>query len=1228
MTRLKYWILGIVTAILFSAGIAIAATWNLPPVIQRGDLMVATSTTQAVRLPVGATGNVLSVVNGVPKYVATSTLGIIGGGGSSATTTINSATGPSFTFATSSDTNLGLNITSGGATATFTPTWIGTLADGRIASAATWNAKQNALTNPVTGTGTATQVAFWDTASTINSDSNLYWDNTNKRLGVGGTPGTAKLYVNGNVGIGTTSPVSKLSVVGESAFAGGATVGLSYAGTAAPTDGLIIKGNVGIGTTSPESQLNTYNGLITLSGNQAGNPFSLAESADAYGTLGRTNASAGGLDIVGMSNNTSGVPMTIEGYMGSVSPTAGIPAIKFNAGKSNGGTWLTSLGNSDMAFQFQNNTAALVSILGSGNVGIGTTTPGANLSVVGTFQTSGNATVGGNVLTGEVGLNTGTSKIDFLNNQIAFTAGTTARFNASGFAIGGLPTNTLDVFGGAAIGAAYAGTTSPANGMIIQGNVGIGTTSPSRLLEVYSAANSSNGMRIRSNNAGSATYAVLDFGNDTNGQASQIYLNGSGVTGFGGASALNITNTLGAPIVLSTNNTEAMRITSAGNVGIGTTTPGNALTVIGGISSSNLTSGNCVQAGSGGVLTTTGAACGAGAGGITSLNGLSGATQTFATGTDTNIGLNIVSSGTAHTFTPTWSGTLADARIASSGNWNNLYNNVLSRLAFATTTGGSTFYVSTSTNSVTLNFPSNLLSTTTAASTYQPIGNYVTTLATGTSGSIFNGSISGNTLTLNLPFASGTNTGQLQAADWTTFNNKQATIAGGTNINITGGNTVNLNNSVSLTGTLGVTGVSTLASTTVNGTLTVNSIANCNSTQYLQITSGLFGCGTPAGASTASGTAGSIQFAGAGSTFNADQSNLWWDNTNKRLGLGTSSPTELLHIAKPAGNFTTIRYDSGATQGYFFSYSGDNSVDIGSNSNAQLNFRQNNATVGWFPTGGGFQLQNPTGALTILTNNAPAGNPQEATFTNMRPVTATSTEFTDYTDEDYSIDKLSTINIAKSGSGKLRPFGIRFWNQDAGVVATVGTWAVLFDPSGAMAVGPSYSTSTYDKTIILQVASSTAPTIFVVDKAVGTHLFSVNSNNTVGVNTTTQTETLNVGGNQATFGQYYSNPYYAATTTISTITKTIDLSNGNVQSYVLATSTTLTINNIKAAGRYLLILQQDATGSRTVTWPAGIHWSGGTTPTLTTTANKVDIVSFVCYNTSICFGGSNLNYSP
>jgi hypothetical protein len=50
-------------------------------------------------------------------------------------------------------------------------------------------------TGIVTGTGTATRVAFWSASSTLSSSANLYWDNTNNALLVGattqGTPGSS-----------------------------------------------------------------------------------------------------------------------------------------------------------------------------------------------------------------------------------------------------------------------------------------------------------------------------------------------------------------------------------------------------------------------------------------------------------------------------------------------------------------------------------------------------------------------------------------------------------------------------------------------------------------------------------------------------------------------------------------------------------------------------------------------------------------------------------------------------------------------------------------------------------------------------------------------------------------------------------------------------------------------------------------------------------------------------
>ena len=79
----------------------------------------------------------------------------------------------------------------------------------------------------------------------------------------------------------------------------------------------------------------------------------------------------------------------------------------------------------------------------------------------------------------------------------------------------------------------------------------------------------------------------------------------------------------------------------------------------------------------------------------------------------------------------------------------------------------------------------------------------------------------------------------------------------------------------------------------------------------------------------------------------------------------------------------------------------------------------------------------------------------------------------------------------------------------------------------------------------------------------------------------------------------------------SAATTTIDLSTGNVfQVNLGANITTLTLTN-PAVGTYLVKFTQDATGTRTVAFPAAWKWSGGTAPIVTVTAAKTDIVTLI-----------------
>lgn len=79
-------------------------------------------------------------------------------------------------------------------------------------------------------------------------------------------------------------------------------------------------------------------------------------------------------------------------------------------------------------------------------------------------------------------------------------------------------------------------------------------------------------------------------------------------------------------------------------------------------------------------------------------------------------------------------------------------------------------------------------------------------------------------------------------------------------------------------------------------------------------------------------------------------------------------------------------------------------------------------------------------------------------------------------------------------------------------------------------------------------------------------------------------------------------------------TATIDLEYGNVITATLAVATTTFVfsNPIASddASSFTLILAQDGTGSRIVTWPATVKWAGAAAPTLTTATTGIDVFAF------------------
>jgi len=132
----------------------------------------------------------------------------------------------------------------------------------------------------VTGSGIATRVAFWNGASSLSSNSNLYWDNTNGRLGVGNTSPSAKVHLGG----GTRFTVSDVgSVFMQSGNAIGSArdwkiyvpmpegnlsfrdMGFDNLNNGMAADAMMIEfgtGNVGIGTNTPSQKLHVIGNIL------------------------------------------------------------------------------------------------------------------------------------------------------------------------------------------------------------------------------------------------------------------------------------------------------------------------------------------------------------------------------------------------------------------------------------------------------------------------------------------------------------------------------------------------------------------------------------------------------------------------------------------------------------------------------------------------------------------------------------------------------------------------------------------------------------------------------------------------------------------------------------------------------------------------------------------------------------------------------------------------------
>ncbi len=521
------------------------------------------------------------------------------------------------------------NITNGNTTGTYTGGFTGTV------DADTLSSDSGLLLSSYTPVTTSNLL--------YNTSGDLYWAGNllaGSAVGNWASNGTDVWRSGGNVGVGTTSPFAKLSVSGNGYFDGNITsTNLTATGTAQFGPGAMQSGNAGdvqlarSGTTGAlyfgstggkviyyNGSAFTFNDNITTTGNvgvgtaSPGAKLQINGDASSITSIFRANATSPGyitlwedstgLDLAWIDADGSGHFGQNAGYITSGGDIYGqrlnaainlsVAGGPIDSGEALGvrprGAGLLGVVVKGLASQtadlqqWQDSTGAvLANVTAAGNVGIGTTTPTAKLTVADGF--GGYINLDGNTINGDYQSSgdrryslvpTGTGLLSLPSGHDGGALVLASGGSKSVISGGGQGYGQLSFFTGNDVTNArmmIGGT----------GNVGIGTTNPQGKLDINAATvipgSGYGGLTLRSSDAvGANKGGVITFGGLYSGGADADWagiagLKENGTNGQYGGYLSFYTRSNGFA------SSERLRITSAGNVGIGTTNPGAKLQI-------------------------------------------------------------------------------------------------------------------------------------------------------------------------------------------------------------------------------------------------------------------------------------------------------------------------------------------------------------------------------------------------------------------------------------------------------------------------------------------------------------------------------------------------------------------------------------------------------------------------------------------------------------------------